>query len=68
MHICKVLSIWRARLPQRVPGTTGRHVGEGGATRSSRGRGTRGRVGSEERDAPECCGVSLHVTKFGGVT
>ena len=48
--------------------TAGARAEGGGGTRSSRGGGARGRIGSEERGAPECCGVSLHVTKFGGVT
>ena len=68
MLVCKVLGIWRARLSRRAPGTAGRRAEEGGGTRGSRGGAVRGRVGSEERGVPECCGVSLHVTKFGGVT
>ena len=55
--VCKGLGIWRARLPRRVPGTTGRRAEGGGGTRSSRGRDARGRVGSEERGMRLCCGI-----------
>ena len=58
LHICKVLSIWRARLSRRVPAPPGRRAEEGGAARSSRGGAREGRVGSEERGVPECCGIS----------
>ena len=68
MHICKELGTWRARLSRRVPGTAGRRAEEGGAARSSRGGARDGRVGGEERGVPARRGVSLHVTKFGGVT
>ena len=64
LHIC-MLGICCARLPRQAPGTAGRRAEEGGAVRSSRGGAVRGRVGSEERGVPECCGVLLHVTKFG---
>ena len=57
MHICKVLSIWRARLPRRVHGTAGQRAEEGGAVHGSRGGAREGRVGSEERGMPECCGI-----------
>ena len=57
MLVCKVLSIWRARLPRRVHGTAGRRAEEGGAARSSRGGARDGRVGGEERGMPLCCGI-----------
>ena len=53
MLFCKVLGICCTRLPQQAPGTTGRRAEEGGGTRSSRGGGARGRIGSEERAAPD---------------
>ena len=68
MLVCKGLGICCARLPRQGPRTAGARVERGGGTCSSKGGGARGRIGSEERGAPECCGVSLHVTKFGGVT
>lgn len=66
MLVCKVLGICFARLPRRVPGTTGRRAEEGGAACGSRGGAREGRVGGEERGVPECCGVlpslGCHVT------
>ena len=58
MLVCKGLGICCARLPRQASGTAGRRAEEGGATRSSRGGAREGRVGSEERGAPECCGIS----------
>ena len=42
----------------RRPAPPRRRAEEGGAARSSRGGAREGRVGSEERGVPECCGIS----------
>ena len=55
---CKALGIFRAWLPRRVHGTAGQRAEEGGAVRGSRDGAREGRVGSEERGVPECCGIS----------
>ena len=54
---CKGLGCCCARLSRRVPAPPGRRAEAGGATRSSRGGAREGRVGSEERGVPECCGI-----------
>ena len=68
MLVCTVLGICCARLPRQGLAPPGRARWEAGAPAAAGAGVCEGRVGSEERGAPECCGVSLHVTKFGGVT
>ena len=56
----------RARAAAAAGARHRRTARRGGRSRAAAGAGARdGRVGSKERGMPECCGVSVHVIKFG---